>query len=114
MVEEVPTKTRILNLLNEAFEICLESDHPDSNKISAAVEISAEFFQRWSEETLQRTNMDNQSLINRLKDAPLDLKVYTNYLPVRNVRSIYMKCENGVEIEVEESDKGAYQVLLIE
>lgn len=114
MAEEVPTKNRILNLLNEAFEICSESGHPDSSKISAAVEISAEFFQRWSEENLQRKNMDNQSLINRLKDAPLDLKVYTNYLPVRNVRSIYMRYENGVEVEADESDKGTYQVLLIE
>ena len=48
--EEQITKTEFLNLLYQAVEICSKSDHSNSEKISVAVEVATEFYERWCED----------------------------------------------------------------
>lgn len=61
---------------------------------------------------------NNADLILRLKDAPLDLKVFScdegGLYPVFRVRSIYIQQTEGEYTQVDENEPEAFQVLLVE
>ncbi len=61
---------------------------------------------------------NNADLILRLKDAPLDLKVFScdegGLYPIHHIRSIYILQTDGEYTQVDENEPGAFQVLLVE